>query len=91
MKKLLALFAVALFATAGAQACTTGRFTVDGTWNGWTGSTVFLLTGGQVFKQTEYHYHYEYAYRPEVIIFTDGGQCMAKIGNAQPVGVRQAR
>lgn len=41
---------------------------VDGSWEGWRGNTVVVLTDGSVWRQTEYRYEYRYAYRPKVVI-----------------------
>jgi hypothetical protein len=46
---------------------------IDGTFYGWTGETLFLLTNGQIWQQTSYSYSYHYAYRPRVQIFNSGG------------------
>jgi hypothetical protein len=45
---------------------------INGTFNGWTGSTLFSLTNGQVWRQSSYAYLYHYAYRPDVAIFAFG-------------------
>lgn len=42
--------------------------TIDGTFEGWDGDTLFPLTNGQIWQQAEYNYHYHYAYRPKVTI-----------------------
>ncbi len=42
---------------------------IDGDFNGWEGQTVYKLTNGQIWQQTDYHYHYHYAYSPEVLIY----------------------
>ena len=44
---------------------------VDGSWEGWDGSTVVELTDGSRWEQAEYYYEYRYAYRPEVTIEQD--------------------
>ena len=52
---------------------------VDGTFDGWTGDTIFKLTNGQIWMQSSYDYTYKYAYRPEVMIFPSGGRCKMKV------------
>ncbi|MPZ68602.1 MAG: hypothetical protein GEU71_03640 [Actinobacteria bacterium] len=47
---------------------------IDGEFTGWDGDTIFQLTNGQIWQQVSYDYHYHYAYRPEVLIYRDGGQ-----------------
>ena len=42
---------------------------IDGTFNGWTGDTIFKLRNGQIWKQSSYAYMYHYAYSPEVTIY----------------------
>jgi len=44
---------------------------IDGESNGFEGETVFVLTDGSIYKQTEYYYNYRYAYRPKVTIVND--------------------
>ncbi|MDB5223993.1 MAG: hypothetical protein JWN83_2660 [Chitinophagaceae bacterium] len=43
--------------------------TIDGEFKGWDGSTIFKLTNGQIWQQSEYAYIYHYAYRPAVTIY----------------------
>jgi hypothetical protein len=45
---------------------------IDGTFNGWTGDTIFTLENGQIWQQSSYAYHYHYAYRPKVLIYPSG-------------------
>ena len=52
---------------------------IDGTFNGWTGDTVFKLSNGQIWQQSSYDYTYHYAYRPEVLIFPSSGRCKMKV------------
>lgn len=42
---------------------------IDGTFEGWTGNTVWVMDNGQIWQQSKYSYHYHYAYRPHVVIF----------------------
>ena len=46
---------------------------IDGTFNGWDGDTVFKLTNGQIWQQSNYAYTYHYAYRPGVLIYPVSG------------------
>jgi hypothetical protein len=41
---------------------------INGTFEGWTGETIFSLTNGQIWRQTQYAYLYHYAYSPRVTI-----------------------
>jgi hypothetical protein len=52
---------------------------IDGEFHGWAGDTIFKLTNGQIWQQTEYDYDYEYAYRPEVTIFNTSGGFKMKV------------
>lgn len=45
---------------------------IDGTFEGWSGDTIFKLANGQIWQQTSYAYTYHYAYRPEVVIYRSG-------------------
>lgn len=42
---------------------------IDGEFHGWDGETIFKLTDGEIWQQSEYDYTYEYAYRPSVTIY----------------------
>jgi hypothetical protein len=46
---------------------------IDGTFNGWSGETIFKLTNGQIWQQSSYAYTYSYKYRPEVLIYPVAG------------------
>lgn len=46
---------------------------IDGEFEGWDGETIFKLTNGQIWQQSRYAYTYSYKYRPNVIIFSAGG------------------
>jgi hypothetical protein len=52
---------------------------IDGTFEGWSGETIFKLTNGQIWQQASYAYTYHYAYRPEVIIYPFSGGCRMKV------------
>ena len=45
---------------------------IDGTFEGWSGDTVFVLCNGQIWQQSSYAYTYHYAYRPDVLIYRTG-------------------
>ncbi len=63
---------------------------IDGTFEGWTGDTVFKLTNGQVWQQAEYAYTYHYAYRPRVTIFSASGGCKMQVeGVSTSIRVRR--
>lgn len=53
--------------------------TIDGTFNGWDGETIFKLSNGQIWQQSEYSYNYAYAYRPDVTIFQTSGGCKLRV------------
>lgn len=46
---------------------------INGTFEGWSGSTIFPLENGQVWQQSplDFDFYYHYAYRPAVTIFAD--------------------
>jgi hypothetical protein len=52
---------------------------IDGEFEGWSGETIFKLTNGQIWQQTEYDYEYEYAYTPEVTIYKTSGCYKLKV------------
>jgi hypothetical protein len=65
---------------------------VDGTFNGWDGSTIIKLSNGQTFQQSEYYYKYDYAYRPSVVVYKSYGTFkMWVTGIDKPVGVKQLK
>lgn len=65
---------------------------IDGTFEGWSGDTVFKLTNGQLWQQSSYAYTYHYAYRPKVVIFSGDGGCKMKVdGVSDTVSVRRLR
>ncbi|MDO8617267.1 MAG: hypothetical protein Q7T33_16285 [Dehalococcoidia bacterium] len=41
---------------------------IDGSFEGWSGDTLFELCNGQLWIQSSYDYTYDYAYRPAVVI-----------------------
>ncbi|WP_017931523.1 hypothetical protein [Robiginitomaculum antarcticum] len=52
---------------------------IDGEFEGWDGETIFKMSNGQIWQQSEYNYHYRYAYRPEVFLFKDNGRWKMKV------------
>ena len=62
--------------------------TIDGTYEGWKGDTIYKLTDGHIWQQSLYHYHYHYAYRPEVSVISRGAAYyMVVKGDDEPGGV----
>ena len=47
-------------------------YTIDGEFNGWSGDTIFIMTNGAIWRQTNYAYNYMYAYNPKVIVYWNG-------------------
>lgn len=45
---------------------------IDGTFEGWTGDTVFALKNGQIWKQVSFSYVYHWAFMPKVLIYKSG-------------------
>lgn len=63
---------------------------IEGTFEGWSGDTIFKLTNGQIWQQASYAYTYHYAYRPEVIIYAGKGGCRLKVdGVSESIFVRR--
>lgn len=67
------------------------RSCIDGTFNGWDGTTLFPLCNGQIWQQASYAYHYHYAYRPSVLIYESpyGGYYMVVGGDSTPLRVNR--
>ena len=42
---------------------------IDGSFDGWTGDTIFKLWNGQVWQQAQYGFRYRYSFSPRVIIY----------------------
>ncbi len=76
-----------------AQALTTDgviESNISGTFNGWTGETIFKLQNGQIWQQSSYDYHYTYAYAPKVLIYPSGGGHKMQVeGSSDTIGVRR--
>ena len=65
---------------------------IDGDFEGWEGETVFKLTNGQIWQQTEFHFHYHCAFMPKVIILkTATGHKMIVDGVSKAIGVTQLK
>lgn len=50
---------------------------IDGSYEGWTGETIYHLTNGQVWQQQDSLVRYHYAFSPAVLIY--GGTGSAKM------------
>jgi hypothetical protein len=46
---------------------------VNGSFNGWDGSTIVELANGQTWKQVGYYYQYNYSYIPDVTLYRVNG------------------
>ena len=63
---------------------------IKGSFEGFSGDTVFPLMNGQLWQQAEYRYHYHYAYMPRVLIYLDGGSYYMRVeGVDQSLRVRR--
>lgn len=58
---------------------------IDGEFKGWDGSTIFKLTNGQIWEQSEYAYFYHYAYRPNVTIYESKDGIKMKVEDVDEV------
>ncbi len=68
------------------------RSRIEGTFTGWDGNTIVELDNGQIWRQDEYLFRYTYAYRPEAVVFEDGGRFRMKVeGIDKAVRVRRVR
>lgn len=52
---------------------------IAGEFKGFDGNTIFKLTNGQIWQQSEYWYHYYYAYSPKIILYTSNGHTKLKV------------
>ena len=52
---------------------------ISGAFEGWSGETIFKLSNGQIWQQSEYDYEYEYEYNPKVMIYRKGGEYRMKV------------
>jgi hypothetical protein len=65
---------------------------IDGTFEGWSGETVFKLTNGQIWQQSSYAYTYHYAYRPKVLIYSGSDGCKMKVdGVSDSISVKRLK
>ena len=65
---------------------------IDGTFNGWTGETIFKLLNGQIWQQSSYSYSYTYSYSPKVLIFPSGGGHKMQVeGSSDTISVRRLK
>lgn len=65
---------------------------IDGTFEGWSGETVFKLTNNQIWQQSSYAYTYHYAYRPSVIIYSGSSGCSMKVdGVSESIPVKRLK
>ncbi|MFL2646375.1 MAG: 4-fold beta flower protein [Dehalococcoidia bacterium] len=63
---------------------------INGEFEGWEGDTLFSLSNGQYWIQTDYSYHYSYAYMPQVMIYkipSDSNYTMSIEGTSSTVQV----
>lgn len=52
---------------------------IDGTFTGWTGDTIFKLSNGQIWQQSSFAYIYHWAYSPKVMIYKSGTAYKMKV------------
>lgn len=52
---------------------------ISGTFEGWSGETIFKMMNGQIWQQSSYAYMYHYAYSPEVLIYEFNGSLIMKV------------
>jgi hypothetical protein len=66
---------------------------ISGSFEGWSGNTLFPLCDGEVWQQSSYTYIYHYAYRPNVLIYVGlyGGYVMKVDGVSETVSVVRVR
>jgi hypothetical protein len=65
---------------------------IDGDFEGWEGETIFKLTNGQIWQQSQYAYHYHYAFMPRVVIVkTHVGYKMQVEGVSSTIMVRRIK
>lgn len=88
-------FAVQVYRTAqgGAGGCSSAIETqIDGTFEGWSGETIFKLMNGQIWQQSSYSYTYSYAYSPRVTIYPSSGGCKLQVeGVSDTISVRRIK
>ena len=66
---------------------------IDGTFEGWSGDTVFPLRNGQKWQQASYAYWYHYTYCPEIIIYETGDGYVLRLADddSNVIRVRRVR
>jgi len=65
---------------------------ISGNFEGFKGDSIFKLTNGQVWKQTQYYYYYFYYYMPSVMIYMTGSGYKMKVeGIDESVGVERIK
>lgn len=65
---------------------------IDGEFKGWSGETIFKLTNGQIWQQSNYSYTYSYSYRPKITIYSASGGCKLKVdGLCDTIGVKRLK
>jgi hypothetical protein len=65
---------------------------IDGSFEGWSGETIFKLMNGQIWQQSTYSYTYHYSYSPRVTIFPAGGGCKMQVdGMSDAIPVRRIK
>ena len=52
---------------------------ISGEFKGWDGETIFKLSNGQIWQQSEYDYMYSYSYSPDVTIYSTQSGCRMKV------------
>lgn len=52
---------------------------IDGTFEGWDGDTIFKMMNGTIWQQASYDYEYHYAYNPDVLIYHKSGSYYMKV------------
>jgi len=66
--------------------------TIDGEFHGWDGETIFKLSNGQIWQQSEYSYTYSYAYMPSVTIYSTQSGCAMKVeGEDETIHVKRLK
>jgi len=92
--KLIALaFCILLFTVAHVQTAQAGDIvetSIDGTFNGWKGETIWKMDNGDIWQQSSYDYFYSYSYHPKVLIYRDGGNWKMKVhGENREISVKK--
>jgi hypothetical protein len=52
---------------------------IDGDFNGWEGSTTWVMDNGQIWQQEQYCYYYHYASHPKVIIYPSDNKWFMRV------------